>query len=273
MPSLFTLVRALIGITALSSRPSAASLQTVTNWGENPSDISTMQIYVPDKLAANPPIILGLHPCGGTGQMYYGMTKLPKYADSIGFILIYPTTTKETNCRDCHSNKTLTHEGGGDSQGLVNMVKYALNKYNGDPTKVFAVGGSSGAMMTNVLAATYPDVFNAGASWSGGPGRLLQWGDIARGCYPGYSGNRTRMIIAHGTADPAVLYSLLGMQLAQWSNVLGVSFSKNMTNTPAQGWTEMIYGDGSKLVGLSLQGGGHIPRFQEEKVLKFFGLM
>ncbi len=230
--------------------------------------------------------------------MYYQMTKLPKFADQLGFILIYPTTTKETNCWDCHSNATLAHDGGGDSQGLVNMVKYALKKYNGDPAKVFAVGGSSGAMMTNVLAATYPDIFNAGASWSGVPaacwygapistpfssdvscpmGRKTytaqQWGDIARGCYPGYIGTRPRMMITHGTADTAVVYSLLSMQLAQWSNVLDVNWSKNLTNTPAQSWTEMVYGDGSKLVGFSVQGGGHIPPFQEEAVFKFFGLV
>jgi acetylxylan esterase len=225
------------------------------------------------------------------------MTKLPKYADQLGFILIYPTTTKETNCWDCHSNKTLAHDGGGDSQGLVNMVKYALNKYNGDPAMVFSVGGSSGAMMTNVLAATYPDVFNAGASWSGVPAacwygspistpassdlscpmarktyNAQQWGDIARGCYPGYNGTRTRMLIVHGTQDQAVLYPLLGMQLEQWSNVLGVIFTKNMTNTPAQSWTEMTYGDGTKLLVFSVQGAGHIPPFQEETVLNFFGI-
>ena len=226
------------------------------------------------------------------------MTKLPSYADRLGFILIYPSTTKETRCWDCHSNVTLIHDGGGDSTGLVNMVKYTLKKYNGDPTKVFAVGGSSGAMMTNVLAATYPDVFNAGASWSGVPAgcwygspistptspdvscpmgkktyNAQQWGDIARNCYPGYQGNRTRMLIAHGTQDFAVVYSLLAQQLAQWSNVLNVSFIKNITNTPVQSWTDMVYGDGTKLHGYSIQGGGHIPPFQEETVLKFFGLM
>jgi acetylxylan esterase len=59
----------------------------------------------------------------------------------------------------------LTHNGGGDPQGLVSVVKYALDKYNGDAPKVSACGSSSRAMMTNVLPATYPDVFSAGASF------------------------------------------------------------------------------------------------------------
>jgi hypothetical protein len=35
----------------------AASLQPVTSWGDNPTKLS-MSIYVPDKLAAKPPIII-----------------------------------------------------------------------------------------------------------------------------------------------------------------------------------------------------------------------
>jgi acetylxylan esterase len=81
------------------------------------------------------------------------------------------------------------------------------------------------------------------------------------------------MLVVHGTQDTLVVYSLLGMQSAQWSNVLGVAFTRNMTNTPVQSWTEMIYGDGTKLLGFSVQGAGHIPPFQEETVLKFFGIM
>ncbi|KAE8451794.1 hypothetical protein EG329_002634 [Mollisiaceae sp. DMI_Dod_QoI] len=298
MHSLNVLVRGLLASLAFSSTALGAGLKQITNWGDNPSQISAMYMYVPDKVAAKPAVILALHPCGGTAQIYYQMTKLPSYADKLGFILIYPTTTHETNCWDCHSNKTLTHNGGGDSQGLVAMVNYALKTYNGDPTKVFAVGGSSGAMMTNVLAATYPDVFNAGASWSGVPAgcwygspistpmssdlscpmarktyTAQQWGDIARGCYPGYNGTRTRMVVTHGTADTAVLYPLFKQQLDQWSNVLGVEWTKNLTGTPQTGWTEEVFGDGTQLLGLSVQGGGHIPPFQEELVLKFFGLM
>lgn len=36
-----------------------------------------------------------------------------------------------------------------------------------------------------------------------------------------------------------------------WSNVLGVAFTQNVTNTPIAGYTKMVYGDGTKLVGYS----------------------
>jgi hypothetical protein len=44
----------------------AASLQQVSNWGASgvPTDVS-MYIYVPDKVATNPPILVLIH-SGGT---------------------------------------------------------------------------------------------------------------------------------------------------------------------------------------------------------------
>jgi acetylxylan esterase len=46
------------------------------------------------------------------------------------------------------SKSALTHNGGGDSNSIANMVTYALNQYKGDASKVFVTGSSSGAMMT-----------------------------------------------------------------------------------------------------------------------------
>lgn len=62
---------------------------------------------------------------------------------------------------------TLTHGGNGDALGIISMVNYTLDKYKGDKSKVFVMGGSSGAMMTNVMVGSYPEVFEAGAAYSG----------------------------------------------------------------------------------------------------------
>jgi acetylxylan esterase len=192
----------------------------------------------------------------------------------------------------------LTHGGGGDSEGLAAMVTWALAKYNGDASKVFIIGGSSGAMEANVLAATYPELFNAAVSYSGVPAACWagaksstplasdtscpmgqkhytaqQWGDLARSCYSGYNGTRPRMMIVHGTADTAVNIALLKDQLDQWSNVLGVSFTQNVTNTPTTNWKMIQYGNGTELVGYEVQGGGHIPPFQADATFKWWGLI
>lgn len=68
-----------------------------------------------------------------------------------------------------HSTETLTHDRGGDSLGIASMVRYAIKTYNVDASRVFAFGGSSGAMMTQLLAGAYPDLFAAASSWAGVP--------------------------------------------------------------------------------------------------------
>lgn len=195
----------------------------------------------------------------------------------------------------------------------MDQVNYTLNKYNGDPTKVYATGSSSGGMMTNVLLSVYPNIFAGGASFSGSPafscwngetsiggtkdtncvatipaaanggpttaGNPLvdmtaeQWGNLARLGDPGYNGTRLIMSVWHGTADQVVSYAYLGAQLAQWSNVLGVSFTKNVTNNPQTGYTQMVYGDGTKLVGYSAAGVAHFVPYHAQQVLEFWGLL
>ncbi|CAK7206659.1 hypothetical protein SEUCBS139899_009463 [Sporothrix eucalyptigena] len=288
--------------TAFFASAWAGKTTSVSDWGDNPSKLPEMLVYTPDKIAEKPAIIVALHPCGGTGRMYMGMTPLPSLADKLGFVILYPTSNAQQgmNCWDANTAKSLTHNGGGDSQGIAGMAVWALKTYNGDASKVFLVGDSSGAMESNVMAATYPELFAGAASYSGVPAACWagspistpmssdlscplgekastytqkQWGDLARGCYPGYNGTRPKMMIVHGTADTAVVISLLKAQLDQWSDVLGVTFSKNVSDDPIKNWKKVVYGDGTKLVGYEVQGGGHMPAFQGEETLKFFGLM
>ena len=49
------------------------------------------------------------------------------------------------------------------------MVRYVQQRYTTDTSRVFVTGVSSGAMMTQVLLATYPDVFAAGSAFAGVP--------------------------------------------------------------------------------------------------------
>lgn len=181
------------------------------------------------------------------------------------------------------------------------MITYTLKKYNGDPSKVFIMGGSSGAMMTNVMVGSYPDVFAAGASYSGvafgcfagsttpptptGANQTCaqglthtpaEWAQFVYNAFPGYKGPRPRFLVAHGLADTLVLPQCGYEQLKQWSTVLGVTNTKNITGAQVeQGsqYTQMVYGDTNKLVGYFGQGVGHIAPPVETVLLKFFGLM
>lgn len=177
------------------------------------------------------------------------------------------------------------------------MIDYTIATYSADPAKVFVTGSSSGCMMTNVLMATYPDVFKAATCYSGvaagcvagSPGASpttsdptcadglniktqAEWVQIAKDMYPGYSGAYPKLATWHGTADTLVKLANLGEQLKQWSGIQGVAFSRNETNTPESGYTKIVYGDGSKLVAYEAKGVGHTVPVHEEEDLAWFGL-
>jgi acetylxylan esterase len=290
------LLSSVFGLAALAASAFGASLQQVRDFGNNPTKIY-MYIYVPDRVATKPAIIVALHPCGGTAQGWFSGTRLPSHADQNGFILIYAGTPNQSNCWDVQNPASLTHGQGGDALGIVSMVNYTLAKYNGDKDKVYVMGSSSGGMMTNVMAGSYPDVFEAGAAYSGtahacfagsptatpfganqtcaqGLSRTPeQWGNFVRNSYPGYTGRRPRMQIYHGLADTLVRPACGYEALKQWSNVLGVSLARNVTGVPSAQYTQMIYGDGTKLQGFFGQGVGHTAPVNEQLMLRFFGLI
>jgi acetylxylan esterase len=182
-----------------------------------------MYIYVPTTKKSPAPIIVAIHYCQGTASAYYSGTLYAQYADTYGYIVIYPNSPSSGGCWDVASTASLTHNGGGDSQTIVNMVTYAVSNYGGDASRVYVTGSSSGAMMTNVLAGAYPEVFQAGSAYSGvadgcfyvagatagmatpgwnsqcADGDLIQsaetWGNLVRSYYPGYTGARPKMML------------------------------------------------------------------------------
>jgi len=275
------------------------ALSPVPDW-KGPTPIS-MNIFVPQKLSAKPAIVTLLHGCGMPARMYYsGTTAYQTLAETEGHILIYPETTLDSRCWDVGSQKSLIRDQGGDSQSVAGMVRYVLAKYPGTSmARSFATGTSSGGMMTNVLLATYPDVFaGGGASFSGvayaciagtrigssptsdtsgcGQGKVIhsaqEWGDLVRKASPNFTGERPKIAIWHGTADTLVRPQNMIESMKQWSNVFGVSLTKNITNDPVQGYTKMIYGDGTKLVGYSAAGVGHVVPQNPKAVIKWWGL-
>jgi acetylxylan esterase len=61
----------------------AASLVQVTNFGNNPSNLQ-MYIYVPNNVTANPPILLALHQCTGSGPASTPEPSSPTWPTSTG---------------------------------------------------------------------------------------------------------------------------------------------------------------------------------------------
>lgn len=232
----------------------AASLTKVNNWGASgvPSTAS-MYIYVPDQLATKPPIVVVAHYCGGTASAVFGQASgIKTAADKYGFIMVVPQTSN--NCWDVGSTKALTHDGGGDTQAIAQMVKYAITTYSANADRVYVTGDSSGGMMTQGLLAVYPDVFKGGSAFAGVPagcwavgdpdgswssqcagGQVThtaqEWGDLVRKMYPSYMGHRPRVQLVHGDADPTINYKNHTEAIKEWTNVLGLSTDPTTTET------------------------------------------
>ncbi|MER7546417.1 PHB depolymerase family esterase [Spirillospora sp. NPDC127506] len=282
---------ALCVVVAHAPRASAAALTQVSNFGANPGNLQ-MYVYVPDNVQAHPGILVAMHGCNGTATGFYQGTEFASLADRYGFIVVYPQALHSyngfSNCFDVWSDAALHHGGGSDPVSIVSMVTYVEEHYGGDPQRVFATGFSSGAMETNNLLAVNPDVFKAGAPFSGVPYGCFgpsgcggktpgQWGDLVRAAYPGYTGPRPRVQAWHGTNDNVLNYSNLQEEVDQWTNVHGLSTTPTSTDTPQSGWTRQRFADPSgtaQVEAFTVAGAGHdLPHAgMAAYAIRFFGL-
>ncbi|WP_432897129.1 extracellular catalytic domain type 1 short-chain-length polyhydroxyalkanoate depolymerase [Micromonospora matsumotoense] len=261
----------------------AATLTRVTGFGNNPTNLN-MYMYAPSNLAARPALLLLVHYCGGSASgIFNGNGRdYVTAADRYGYLVVVPEATRSGNCFDVSTPAALTRNGGGDSTGIMSMVAYARQRYAVDPARIVVSGFSSGAMMTNVLAAQYPDVFAAASAFSGVPagcfattdgslwnsrcsgGNVIktaqQWGDQARAMYPGYTGRYPRMQLWHGATDTTLAYPNYGEEIKQWTNLHGLSTTPTFTDRPQSAWTRTRYGGTgpqAPVEGISIAGVGH----------------
>ena len=271
----------------------AAALQgPITDFGPNPTNVG-FYLYVPTNLQANPPVLVIPHWCHGSAQAAFAGSQT--LADTYGILVIYPDSPNTADkCWDLSSKQTLTHNGGGDSLGIVSMVKYALARYNGNAKRVFSYGVSSGGMMTNVLLGSYPDVFAAGSAWAGvafgcyaadgfavwsdacATGKIIktgaEWKAIVEAAYPSYNGWRPKMQVFHGSVDTTVYPQNFQEEIKEWTAVLGLPSSpvSTLTNTPQSGWTTYVYG--SSFQATLAQGVGHDIQTNIPVIVAWFDL-
>jgi acetylxylan esterase len=285
---------AVLLVTSVSAQQLSSSLARIAEFGPNPRNVS-MNIYVPKSLPSNPPILVVPHWCHGTAQDAFKGRPYAALGDQYGFISIYPDSpNKADQCWDVSSNASLTHNGGGDALGIVSMVRWTLEQYGGDKNRVFVTGTSSGAMMTQVLLGSYPDVFAAGSAWAGVPfgcfagdgygvwndacatGKIIKngsdWAAMVQNAYPGYTGFRPKVQVLHGTADNVLNPQNLKEEIKQWTSVLKLSETPTETtnDTPLKGWTRRRFG--TSFEAYEAAGVDHNIPNQADTVMDFFEL-
>jgi poly(3-hydroxybutyrate) depolymerase len=73
--------------------------------------------------------------------------------------------------------------------------------------------------------------------------------------------------------DSLVSFPNLGEEIKRWLGLNEVTGTKNLTNTSSSGYTQMVNGDGTKIIAYSAVEVGHTVPLHEDLVLKRLGIV
>ncbi|MFJ2185251.1 alpha/beta hydrolase family esterase [Streptomyces anulatus] len=229
----------------------AAALERVTAFGANPGNLN-MYVHRPPALPADAPVVVALHGCTQSAQMYSDNSGLDTFADRHGFLVVYAETTTANNANKCFNwfQPGDTRRGQGEAASIRQMVAHAATAYGTDVGQVHVTGLSAGGAMTSVMLAAYPEVFAAGAVVAGipygcgvdvvsafgcmSPGKdrtPAAWAQAVRDAHPGFTGPWPRVAIWHGDNDPTVVPRNADELRDQWTAVHGLGQSPDRTST------------------------------------------
>jgi poly(hydroxyalkanoate) depolymerase family esterase len=157
-----------------------------------------------------------LHGCLQDPEDFACGTRMNDLAEEFGLIVAYPHQPRRANPNGCWNWFDRRHQnrGSGEPAKLAGLAQALAKEFDIRRERVFAAGLSAGGAMAEILAAAYPDVFDAVGIHSGLPYRSA--GDLpsAFAAMKGTaafdpaplaaSGRRSRKIIFHGLADGTV---------------------------------------------------------------------
>src|SRR5882724_4353188 len=236
---------------AVASATQAVTLTQVTSFGSNPGNLK-MFVYVPASLPSGAPLVTVLHGCTESASSYSTETEWGNLADRFQFSVVFAEQQSSNNSSTCFNwfQTGDISRDQGEALSIKQMVDTMKSAHASDPTRIFATGISAGGFMTEVMMATYPDVFAGGAVMSGGAYACAtslpatsrcqqgtvshtpqQWGDLVRNAFPSYTGPYPRLVAFHGSSDTTVAPADLQQSVDQWSNLLGIDETADLNET------------------------------------------
>jgi poly(hydroxyalkanoate) depolymerase family esterase len=161
-------------------------------------------------------LILMLHGCGQDPEDFALGTQMNDLADEFGLIVAYPRQPRRANPSGCWNWFDRRHQsrGSGEPAKLAGLAQALAKEFGIRKERVFAAGLSAGGAMAEILAATYPDVFEAVGVHSGLPYKsavdvpsafaAMKGAAVADPAALDPSARRCRKIVLHGLADATV---------------------------------------------------------------------
>jgi poly(hydroxyalkanoate) depolymerase family esterase len=240
----------------------------VTSFGSNPGELR-MFTYVPKNLPDSAPLVVLLH--GGTqsAASYNQGSGWSMLADRYGFALLLPQQPERNNPLRCFNwfNPEDMIRNSGEALSIKQMVDWMVGAHNLDRQNIYVTGVSSGGAMTNIMLATYPDVFAGGAIIAGlpygaandlqegfacmfqGPNLSGQeWGNRVRSA-SSHQGQWPKVSIWHGDADGTVKPVNATELVKQWANIHGLDETSSI-QTSVDGYIRQVWQnpDGEDLI-------------------------
>jgi poly(hydroxyalkanoate) depolymerase family esterase len=175
------------------------------------------RLYVPaDHEKRELALVVMLHGCTQNPEDFAVGTKMNALAEEFGLIVAYPHQPRMANANGCWNWFDRRHQnrGSGEPANLAGLAQALAKEFDVRRDRVFAAGLSAGGAMAEILAVTYPDVFDAVGIHSGLPYKSA--GDVpsafaamngTAAFHPApraVSDGHVRKIIVHGLADGTV---------------------------------------------------------------------
>ncbi len=218
---------------------SQTKLVQINDFGINKGNLE-MYIYKPEISEGKLPLVVMLHGCAQTATEIAEQSGWNTLADSNKFMVIYPQQKVENNLNKCFNwyEEMDISKNDGESDTVKEMIQYAIQNYDIDPSKIFISGMSAGGAMSNVLLANYPDLFDSGAMLSGIPFKAAndlatayaamqgkvektneEWVASISNNNLNYEGKYPKVVIFHGVDDPFVNVKNAEIIEIQWKGI------------------------------------------------------
>ena len=210
------------------------------------------QLYVPDNVQANCPLVLSLH--GANGHSTDKSPFSTGVADTEGCIVAYPqgkVTAFPIGFGGSTTGWTASGEDNFDAEFLKAVIEDVASKYTIDRKHIYCCGFSNGGMMTYAMSNACSDIIAAFASISGYPINEFHLRHTSSRPVP--------FLHIHGKEDNFVLYSKVPTIVDEMVARLGANPVPTKTTVSGK-YTKSVFaaGDGSfPYVFYEIDGMGH----------------
>lgn len=215
-------------------------LKPFEDFGDNPGNLNAF-VYIPDNAKPGAALVVALHGCTQKAIAFDDEPGWTHVADKYNLVLLFPEQKQMNSAWICFNWMEPGDQtrGSGEAASIADMTKAAIERFDIDPDKVFVTGLSGGGAMTNVMLATYPELYAGGAPVASPPYKCAtnsqesfdclsrkikdpkEWGDLVRSASD-YTGERPKVSIWHGERDRTVRHNMMEEEVKQWTNVFGL---------------------------------------------------